>query len=313
MALTLTQGEYYSTTDILTKMVIDHLVKDDPVLQRLQFETLVGNSDTYVKISSRGGGIDVREVGDTWTESTLAVTSDTVTLKVLGGDADIDNFLKETRSNKIDLRGEVINSKVADLKDYFNYLFYYGTAYNSNAYSGMHQLMTDTTYNTVHEGSTATGSLLNIANLRTALDMIRGFKPDMIVMSRLMRRSLATYFDSVGDKMPSVINKFGMMVPSFDGIEIDPSDFISDTETISSDAFAARTGGACSSIFILTFDPLGACGVQGPSGLQVKPLGDLETKDAERVRIRWPVAIKMKHLRSCAKLDGVDPDGTVAA
>lgn len=313
MALTLTQGEYYSTTDILTKKVIDHLVKDDPILQRLQFETLLGNSDTYVTISSRAGSVGFHAVGGTWTEDTLDVTSATVALKVLGGDADIDNFLKETRSNKIDLRGSVVNDKVLAVKEYFLDCFYYGTDYDSAGFSGLQQLMTSTTYNTVEEGSGGAESVLNISNLRTGLDMIRGFTPDLIVMSRLMRRSLATYFDSVGDHMPGVIDKFGKMVPSFDGYPINPSDHITDTEDLSGTSYSARTGGTATSIFILTFDPVACCGIQGPTGLQVKPLGDLETKDAERVRIRWPVAIKMKHLRSCAKLTGVDPDGTVAA
>lgn len=149
MALTLTEGELYSTTDMLSRTVIDRLVKDDPILTRLGFEALLGNSDTYLQVTTRSGA-GVYEVGDTWTESTPSVTPNTVTLKILGGDADVDNFLMETRSNKLDLKGTVLNDKTLAVKELFLDLFYYGTAFDASGFSGLHQLMTSTTYNTVN-------------------------------------------------------------------------------------------------------------------------------------------------------------------
>lgn len=237
-----------------------------------------------------------------------------MTLKLMGGDADIDLFLQETRSNKLDLKGTILNDRTVAMKEYWNYLFYYGTAYDASAYSGLHQLMTSTTYNTINNGNgSATHVLLNISTLRTALDMITGFTPQVIMMSKKLRRYLNTYFDSIGDKMPSVINTFGMTVPSFDGIPIETSDFISDTETIASDVFSARTGSDGTSIFILNFEPEAICGVQGSSGLKVENLGQLETKNAERYRIKWACGLKLMNLRSCAKITGIDVDGTIAA
>ncbi len=267
----------------------------------------MGNSDTYITVATRSSsGVGFYAVGDTWQEGTVEVGSATVTLKLLGGDADIDNFLKETRSNKLDLRGTVVNDKVLAVKEYFLDCFYYGTTHDVKAFAGLHELMTSTTYNTIHEGSASTGTQANVDSLRQAIDLIRfGRSPDLIVMSRTNRRRLAAYYDSIGDKMPGVIDKFGKMVSSFDGIPIDPSDHIVNVEAVAGTAFSDNTGGTTSSVFILSFDPIACCGVQGPSGLTTKPLGDLETKDAERVRIRWPVGLMFKHLRSCAKIDGM--------
>jgi hypothetical protein len=312
MALTLTEGELYSTTDMLSKTVIDRLTKDDPIMAKLPFDTLLGNSDTYDTVTTRSGAIAIRSVGDTWTESTPSLTQATVTLKLLGGDADIDNFLIETRSNKLDLKGTVLNDRTLALKEYFMDLFYYGTAFDASAYSGMEQFMTSTTYNTVHCGGTSTGGVLTIQKFRSAIDLVTGFTPDMIVMSKMMRRYLDTYYDSIGDKLSESM-LFGKHVQAFDGIPLVVSDHISNTETISTDAFAARTGGACTSIFILNFGSDAVCGVQGSTGLKVVPLGDLETKDAQRFRFKWACGLKFKNIRSSAKLDGVDPDGTVTA
>ena len=58
-------------------------------------------------------------MGDTWTESTPTFTQVTATLKILGGDADIDNFLKSTRSNLQDLEAAVVQLKAKALQTKF--------------------------------------------------------------------------------------------------------------------------------------------------------------------------------------------------
>ena len=50
-------------------------------------------------------------VGDTWAESTPTFTQVTANLKILGGDADVDNFIKATRSNLQDLEATVVELK----------------------------------------------------------------------------------------------------------------------------------------------------------------------------------------------------------
>lgn len=224
----------------------------------------------------------------------------------------MDNFLLETRQNKLDLQGTVLNDKVLAVKEKFLDTFYYGNASsNVKEFDGLHQLISSTTYNSVCESSSDTGSALNISKFREAIDLIQGFRPQMIVMTKLMRRYLSTYYDSVGDKLATGV-MFGAPVPMFDGIPIVVSDHITNTEATSSDVFSASTGGAQSSIFILSFDPDAVCGVQGSTGLKVLPIGDLETKDAKRWRIKWYCGLKFKNLRSSAKIYGIDPDGTVA-
>ena len=50
-------------------------------------------------------------MGDTWVESTPTFTQVTANLKILGGDADVDNFIKATRSNL-----QVLEATVVELK-----------------------------------------------------------------------------------------------------------------------------------------------------------------------------------------------------
>jgi hypothetical protein len=46
-------------------------------------------------------------VGDAWVEATPTFTQKTATLKILGGDADVDNFIQATYADPNDVEAEV--------------------------------------------------------------------------------------------------------------------------------------------------------------------------------------------------------------
>jgi len=308
---TLTEGNKYDTTHLST-VVIDLLTKKDPILENLLFEELMGNSLTYDQITTDSGA-KFYAPGDTWIESTHVITQQTVTLKILGGDVDIDNFLSRTRG-RINVTQTALTNKVKAIKNKFMETFYYGDdSSDANSFDGLQVLMTSTTYNTVHAGS-GTGTALSINKVRSAIDLAMVDSIKLMVGSKLMRRSISTYFDSIGDKLqPTNAPMFGGFVPSIDGIPFLTSDFVLDTETAASGAYTASTGGGNTTLFLLNFSPQACCGVQGSNQVETEELGQLETKDATRYRIKWYTGLKLEDLRSCAKVDGIDADGTVTA
>lgn len=312
MALNLTEGNKYSTTT-LAGYVIDRMGKADQILERLPFTEVVGNSLTYDTITTRSPGAAFYNVNDTWSESTPSLTQATAALKILGGDADVDNFLKTTRGNILDLRGEVLNDKIKSIAEKYLDTFIYGDdSTDTKQFDGLQVLIADTTYNTVHAGS-STGSDLSMVKIQEAIDLILGNSPEAILMSKKMRRYINVYLDSVGSAFTDVRDNFGRMIPYYRGLPIIISDHISDTETAASGAYSASSGSDTTTIFILTFNERACCGIQGPNGIESVPLGDLETKDAERVRIRWYCSLMLQDLRSCAKVDGIHSAGTVVA
>ena len=105
MALTLVEASKLSN-DTLLAGVIETIAQESPVLQRLPFVEIVGNGLTYNR-ENAAPSADFYDVGDDWDESTPTFTQATAALRILGGDADIDNFLKSTRSNIQDLEAAV--------------------------------------------------------------------------------------------------------------------------------------------------------------------------------------------------------------
>src|SRR3990167_7826092 len=102
MALTLSESAKLST-DMLQRGVIETIIEESPMLDWLPFITVEGNSFKYNQENTLGGA-DFHAVNGTWTEATATFTQQTANLTILGGDADVDNFIQRTRGNVNDQR-----------------------------------------------------------------------------------------------------------------------------------------------------------------------------------------------------------------
>src|SRR3989304_4915610 len=139
MALTLAEAAKLSN-GVLLAGVIETVIYDSPVLQVLPFIEIVGNGLTYNR-ENAAATASFYDVGDTWAESTPTFTQLTATLKILGGDADVDNFLAATRSNLQDLEAAVVQLKAKAVQQKFDDTFITGdTAVDAKAFDGIDKL-----------------------------------------------------------------------------------------------------------------------------------------------------------------------------
>ncbi len=294
MALTLSESAKLSN-DVLVAGVIETIVQESPVLQRLPFIEVVGNSLTYNR-ENRAPTAAFYAVGGEWAESTPTFTQVSATLKILGGDADIDNFLKATRSNIQDLEAAVVQLKAKAVQTKFEDTFVNGDrTSDSNAFDGIDKL--STTAQTVAMG--ANGGTLTLDKLDEAIDKVKAGKPHLLLMSRRSRRKLtALSRASGGGLVVSDRNEFGQMVEYYDGIPVGVNDHIADDKTVGSSS-------DCSTIYALQLGEGAVAGLTAPGGLAVERVGSLESKDATRIRVKWYVALAVFNALKLAKLTGV--------
>ena len=173
MALTLAEASKLSN-DMLLQGVVETIVKESPILQRLPFVEIVGNGLTYNQEKTLPS-IDFYDVGDTWAESTPTFEQKTANLKIMGGDADVDNFLKATRSNLQDLEAAVIELKAKALKDKFEDTFIYGdSAVDSKQYDGVRKLIDTTASSDQVVAAGAGGATLTLSMLDELIDAVKG-------------------------------------------------------------------------------------------------------------------------------------------
>jgi HK97 family phage major capsid protein len=264
------------TQDLMVRGVIDTIVRDSPLFQVLPFMDVVGTAVTYNREATNPAA-SFYDVGDTWTEATPTFTQVTAALKIMGGDADIDRFLQQTYADPNDLEVEIIKKRAKAVAHLFGDGFYNGdTAVNAKAFDGLTKVLNGTGQE-VSLG--ANGGALTLASLDQAIDLIQAGRPDALLMSKRSRRKLSDLRRTSGSVLETTVDAFGRHVVMYDGIPVLADDNVSDAQT-------QGTSTQCSSIYAVRFGMEGVMGLQN-SELQVIEVGDLETKDAGRFRIKW--------------------------
>jgi len=250
--------------------------------------------------------IDFYDVGDTWAESTPTFEQITANLKIMGGDADVDNFLKATRSNVQDLETAVIELKAKALRDKFEDSFIYGdSSQNAKQFDGLKELIDTATASDLVIAMGGTGATLTLAKLDELIDAVKGGKPDMLLMSRRSRRKINALVRAAGGMMDTDRDTWGNFIQLWDGVPIGVNDWILDTHVLVSGLETATTGGTCSTIYAIQFGEGALCGLTSPGFLQVEPIGSLENKDASRTRVKWYVSLALFSSIKAAALIGV--------
>jgi hypothetical protein len=305
MALTLTEAAKFSR-NMVRKGVLEIIIKDSVVLANLPFKDIVGNAYQYLQENTLGSA-SFYNPGDIWVEQTPTFTQKTAGLKIMGGDADVDNFLQATRSDITDIQSEIIEKKAKGVKHTFLDTFYYGdSAVNTKQFDGLHKLVTAA--QTIHQGSGSTGAALSVSNLDALLDLVFDGPADYWLMSKKMRTALSVYIrKSRGPARAWAARPTPARRWSGATSPIAVDDFIVNTETIgTSAAYTAKTGGATTSIFLVRFGTDDLCGLQH-GGLVTNEIGQLESKDAKRWRIKWYVSLALMRDFALSMIDGINP------
>lgn len=293
MALTLAEAAKLSN-DVLLAGVIETVIEESPVLSSMPFIEIVGNGLTYNQQNAPPSA-SFLAVGEAWTESTPTFTQQTATLKILGGDADVDNYLAATRSNVQDLEAAVLQLKARAVQRLFDDAFISGdTGVDADAFDGLDKLCAPA--QTVGNGTN--GGPLTLDKLDELIDAVKGGKPHMLVMNRRARRLLNAKVRNAGTLLETDRDELGRMVQFYDGTPIGISDFVPND-------FVVGTSTDCTTIFALQFGEDGVAGLTSPGGLQVERVGSLETKDATRLRVKWYASLALFNTAKLAKLQGI--------
>lgn len=312
MAMTLVEASKLSN-DVLLQGVVETFVNEDPIAQRIKFHEIMGNAEKYDRELSEDAA-EFYGVNATWNMTNQTVTQLTAALKILGSAAELDHFITKTRSNINDVKATLLAGKTKAMNKKFGQTNIYGSATtNPLEYDGFHVLISDSTYNTIiaDSGDTQTVALSCSTHLDALVDKPKGFKIAGLLMSRGLRRRLTKYLRSVSNLVTDR-DEFGQLMEYWGKYPLWPSDYMLETELTSSGAFSAKTGGLTTSIFALSFEDKAMEGIQA-APMEVVPWAPVPGTNKEWCQIRWYPALEMRSLVSCAKVVGIDSDGTVTA
>lgn len=317
MAITLTEAAKLSTTD-LQKGVLETFVQTSPVLDRLPMLEIEGNAYAYNSEATLPG-VEFRAVNGSYSESTGTVNQKSETLAILGGDADVDRFIQQTRSNLNDQRATQTAMKVKAISYKFQDTFINGdSSTDTNSFDGLKKRLTgNQVIDAAPNGLNVVGSsnadihtfLDKLDELLAAVPGINGTNGAIYANAKIIRK-IASALRHVSLDTVLMEDIAGKRTIQWNGIPIldlgataaaAPVDILPLTET-------QGTANNASSIYAVKFGAdEGDQAVTGLTngGVQVEDLGQLQSKPAYRTRIEFYCGLAVFGGKAAARLKGV--------
>lgn len=286
--LDLTQYEYLDR-DMILKGVVHWMVRESPLLQMMPQKAIKGNSYKYT--------VNTALPGTQWTTTGTQLSESSGTLEQRS--TDIYTLIQNQRTDKgaIALNStqdpEAVDAKQAAeaMTQQWEQTMIIGrttTSSNDLQFKGLLRMLAEleTSSTTDLDGSTspgegnneqvtavnATEGALTLPYMDALVDSIKPGKPDLLLMSRAVRRKLNVLLRASGSGViMTEIGEYGLSVQTYDGIPVLVSDFIknnmpdlsSSVQTISTyDYSATRTDTLnLSIIFALKLGEDATCGL----------------------------------------------------
>lgn len=298
MPLLRTEAEKLST-DYLEAGVIQEIIVRDYMFALLPFMQVNNRAYVYNREKTLPGA-DWLDPNDTVNEEAATFDEIVAKLRILAGDVDVDNFLRETMGDTNDQVAIQIAQKARGLAQMFHTCVAKGnSAVNAKQFDGLPTLVSaDQTISAGTDGAALTLSMLD--ELKHAIP----HGPDAFVMRAGTERALKQLMRAAGGTTPPMMqlpNFSGAPVLHHDGVPVLINDYLDGAE-------AQGTNDTTCSIYAIRFNEVdGLHGLFGGpnAGVRVEEVGTVQTKDAQRIRLKWYCGLALKSTKSLARIQGV--------
>lgn len=300
MALTLLEASKLTDGDVKRQAIIEMFAANSDILRVLPFEDVPGGSLSY---NQEGilPGVGFRGYNEAYPESTGIINPQVEVLKIGGGDLDVDLAILKTRG--LDQRSVQEAMKVKALS-----LFLTGQVINGNsqtqprAFDGLRVRIQGYQLVTANYTNTTVNSPLSLESLDAAIDRVDN--PTHLLMSRDMRRKLtvAARNYQVGGFIDYALDEFGQRVTMFNDLPILIVDYDNTGVRIIDWNEVGVAGGTTSqSIYVVSIMTGMLTGLQNGI-MEVRDLGELQTKPVLRTRVEWLVGLAAMHGRCASRI-----------
>jgi hypothetical protein len=312
MAMTLI--EFAKTCqDPLQRGVVKTFAATSPIFEFLPFVEIPGNSWTYNQETTLPG-VEFRQLNDAYNESVGVIKAVTEKIKILGGDADSDKMFQVWGGSAvIDRRAYDVEAKARAIARYFDKIFIDGDeGSDAKQFDGLNVRCAASQHLHADAGTGTAGANLTENLMQCLADMVDG-GPNLFLMGKKVYRNLANLFKGSSILAFGTPNYFGYMPPMFNGVRIGILDKDNEgNDILPMDETEGSSSGVCGSIYALRMEPWqGVCGLQN-TPVQVRDLGEIDTKPVLRTRIEWPMTIMLGGPKCAARLQGITTISGVA-
>ena len=316
MAISLAEAAKLSEND-LQRGVLEIFVQESPVLDRIPLMGIEGNAYAYNQEDTLPG-VEFRAVNAGYTESTGTVIQKTESLVILGGDADVDRFIVQTRGNLNDQRAVQTAMKVKAASFKFQDTFFNGdVAVDVNSFDGLKkrlvggQVLVAGTNGVPIVGNGGTDTHTFFDKLDELLAAVPGINAGngAIYANASIHAKIRSAGRRIGGTEVVREDLTGKRVLTYNGIAIlDPGAKSGGGAAILPQTETTGSSSLTSSIYAVRFgQDEGDQAVTGLTngGVQVYDLGELDSKPAYRTRLEFYCGMATFGGKAAARLTGV--------
>jgi hypothetical protein len=301
--LTLHEAAKLVDNDLKRQAIIEMFAQSSDIVGALPLMDIPGNSYSYAQ-EAKLPSVGFRGYNEGYTSSFGVINPQTETLRIAGGELDVDTALVKTHGEQVRSRHESMQVKALGLK--IADAFINGNSQvDSVSIDGLRARITGTQLLPANEGAPNANSPLSLGQLDNAIDAVDG--PTHIVMSKRMRNKLsqAAKDRDVGGELHFQKDDFGRRVAFYNDLPI----LVADTNHLGQYIIdfneAGPAGGTtCSSIYVVSFGEGKVCGLQNGI-MDVRDLGEIDALPVFRTRVEWLVAMAVMHGRAAARIWGI--------
>lgn len=317
-SVTLAESAKLSQDDMVIGL-IESIVTVDKFFQMVPFDGLEGNAIAYNRELTAGTvatvavGEDIGpgvSAGNNQAERLLGKDAATFTqvtsaLTTIMGDAEVNQLIQQTRSDKNDQTGVQIASKAKSAGRKYQNLLINGVAGANNEFAGLLTLVPAAQ----KVATAANGEALSFAILDELMDLPidKDGVVDYFMMPRRTLRAYQALLRGLGGASISDVKTLpdGTQVPAYRNTPIFVNDYIP------VDQVKGASGAVCTTIFAGTFDDgsrtIGIAGLTATnqSGLHVEDIGIHSSRDERVWRVKWYCGLALFSELGIASADGI--------
>jgi len=294
MALTLLEAAKLNSGDVYKAGVLTKFAETSDILRVLPFEGINGNSLKY-NVEETLPGIGFRGVNESFNESTGIINPKVESLTIAGGDLDVDKFIVDTMGTSQRAVQEAMKVKALALA--WSRTFIKGDSESEpREFDGLQKRIQGDALIENH----ATGAGLSLAKLDEAIDEVEG--ANYLIMSKSVRRRLtvAARTAAVGGNITYDLDAFGRQVTKYNDIPI----LIAGKDNTNTEILGFTETGSTTSIYVVAFGEGEVSGLEN-GGMDVRDIGELETKPAFRTRVEWYSGMGVFAPRTATRLKNI--------
>lgn len=297
----LAQAKAIAPRDTYRAGVIQAWVEASPILEQMDFSTIMGSALQY---NLRGAlpGVAFRGVNASWNRTVGIVNPQWESLKIAGGEFGVDPFILETQGEGVAAAQEMMHLEA--MARYLNTMIFDGNEETNPAqFDGLNKRLTGTQLILAGAG----GAALTQDMLDDLIDLVPG--ANAIYCGKGGKR-LVTKLLRNDTQVSTTADAFGRPVMTYADIPVrDVGDDVNDSPILDFDEDPGDATADTTSIYAVRHGSAEArrdfFGIESPSGLAVRSLGE-ETSEPQNIRrIEWYMSMATASRDCAARLYGV--------